>query len=233
MKKNAMSEIKLYHGSAKKIEIPQFGYGKKDNDYGLGFYCTDNKELAKEWACQHNTEGFANEYNLNLENLSVLDLNSPDYSILHWLTILVQNRNFSSTDIGEEAKKFLFNNYQVDYLKYDIIKGYRANDSYFTYAANFLNNEISLEKLNAAMKLGKLGQQVVLKTVRAFNAVKFNDAEYADKKVYYTKFISRDTKARENYKKLRSSLAVDEIFMIDIIRNPKILINNRNMEIIK
>lgn len=215
-----MSKIKLYHGSIEQIEKPKFNFGKLDNDYGQGFYCTENKELAKEWACQRNTDGFANEYNLEITNLSVLDLNA-DYSILYWLTILIQNRNFSTTDIGEEAKKFLINNYKIDYTKYDVIKGYRANDSYFTYTANFLNNEISLQKLETAMKLGKLGEQIVLKTEEAFNTIQFVTSEKCDKNIYYKKFFTRDNEARLNYKQLRSSLQPSETYIIDLIRNGK------------
>ena len=43
-----MSEITLYHGSADIIERPEFGKGNSRNDYGLGFYCTREIELAKE-----------------------------------------------------------------------------------------------------------------------------------------------------------------------------------------
>ena len=42
--------MRIYHGSKDIIKIPLYGYGKKYNDYGLGFYCTENIELAKEWA---------------------------------------------------------------------------------------------------------------------------------------------------------------------------------------
>lgn len=38
----------IYHGSGEIIEKPQFGYGNPKNDYGLGFYCTEDIELAKE-----------------------------------------------------------------------------------------------------------------------------------------------------------------------------------------
>ena len=34
----------LYHGSDHVIEKPEFGAGKKHNDYGKGFYCTENQE---------------------------------------------------------------------------------------------------------------------------------------------------------------------------------------------
>ena len=40
----------LFHGSPSIIEKPQFGYGKVYNDYGLGFYCTDSLEMAKNGA---------------------------------------------------------------------------------------------------------------------------------------------------------------------------------------
>ena len=45
----------LYHGSEYLIENPQFGKGSLHNDYGRGFYCTENIELAKEWACGKQT----------------------------------------------------------------------------------------------------------------------------------------------------------------------------------
>ena len=49
---------KIYHGSVQIIEKPQYGAGRKDNDYGLGFYCTEDIELAKEWAASDERGGF-------------------------------------------------------------------------------------------------------------------------------------------------------------------------------
>ena len=40
----------LYHGSESIIEAPEFGKGARSNDYGKGFYCTENIELAREWS---------------------------------------------------------------------------------------------------------------------------------------------------------------------------------------
>ena len=55
-----MSKLIIYHGSENIIEKPYYHGGKKENDYGYGFYCTENIELAKEWACSNNeTNGFA------------------------------------------------------------------------------------------------------------------------------------------------------------------------------
>ena len=85
---------KLYHGSSHIIEKPEFGQGKKYNDYGLGFYCTDSLEMAKEWGVSGDKNGYANCYELECEGLRILDLNGPEYCILHWLAVLLENREF-------------------------------------------------------------------------------------------------------------------------------------------
>lgn len=86
--------IILYHGSNKIIKKPVYGAGKRYNDYGSGFYCTQDLDLAKEWAVSENQDGYANEYCLDMAGLSVLDLSKDNFGILHWLTILLQNRLF-------------------------------------------------------------------------------------------------------------------------------------------
>ncbi len=42
------------------IEKPVFGAGNRANDYGLGFYCTENADLAMEWAVRRDHDGWAN-----------------------------------------------------------------------------------------------------------------------------------------------------------------------------
>ena len=44
----------IYHGSTEIVNSPLYGKGKVYNDYGQGFYCTEEIELAKEWACTEN-----------------------------------------------------------------------------------------------------------------------------------------------------------------------------------
>ena len=36
----------LYHGSQVIVEKPEYGKGARNNDYGKGFYCTEEIELA-------------------------------------------------------------------------------------------------------------------------------------------------------------------------------------------
>ena len=85
-----MSIIRLYHGSDHIIKTPSLSLAKDNNDFGRGFYCTRDLELAKEWSCKSNVDGSVNEYDLNDENLNVLNLLDDKYSILNWIAILLR-----------------------------------------------------------------------------------------------------------------------------------------------
>jgi len=213
--------IDIYHGSVNVVEQPLFGEGKLFNDYGRGFYCTEHVELAKEWACSSGRDGYANHYQLDKTGLSVLNLNGPEYNILNWLAILLENRKFNVAEgLPQRAKTYLLENFNVDYKKYDLIIGYRANDSYFSYAGDFVNGTLSLSDLSEAMRLGKLGEQVVLKSRKAFEALTFIEAIEAPREEYFAKYKLRDEEARGKYRQIASKpMAENGIYMIDIIRN--------------
>lgn len=217
-----MAKIQLYHGSENTIPSPQFHFGNPKNDYGYGFYCTENLELAKEWGCSEEKDGFANEYLLDLEGLKILNLSSHEYNILNWLSILLENRTFElSSDVAPTAKSYLLQNFFIPYHSYDVIKGYRADDSYFSFANAFLNNTISLQKLNRAMYLGKLGEQIVLKSKKAFSHLEFKGSSVAERNIYYPKKMFRDTTARKTFFEMRSESEITDsnaIFVMDLIR---------------
>ena len=90
-----MDTIKIFHGSDHIIKKPKLTLGKMNNDYGQGFYCTGTLHMAMEWACKENKDGFVNEYELDIENLKVLNLLDGKHHILNWMAILLQNRRFS------------------------------------------------------------------------------------------------------------------------------------------
>lgn len=213
-------KIIVYHGSSKIIEKPVFGMGNPNNDYGLGFYCTESEELAKEWACSAESDGYANKYSLDLTGLSVLSLTNGEYNILNWLFVLLENRQFRiSGDIATQAKEYIFKNFAVDYKSYDVIKGYRADDAYFSFANAFLNNTISVSQLEKAMVLGKLGEQVVAISQKAFDSLEFIEASVAPNETYLPKKIARDSAARDEFRKEKSRGSVlTEKYILDIIR---------------
>ena len=81
-------ELIIYHGSQQIVEVPKYGMGKKYNDYGQGFYCTESIELAKEWACPLKNDGYSNKYIFHLEGMNVMHLTKGNFNILNWLAIL-------------------------------------------------------------------------------------------------------------------------------------------------
>lgn len=209
----------IYHGSQDRIEHPVWGQGKKYNDYGLGFYCTEDLNLAKEWSVDDGVDGYANRYRIYEDELNVLHLNDTKYTCLHWIELLLRNRTFDlSTPLAKEAERFLHNNFYVDISDVDIIVGYRADDSYFTYAQEFLNGTISLRQLSEAMRLGDLGLQYVLKSEKAFEAVKDDGYEVALAQEWFSKKQKRDTDARRHYYQMnREGFMRGDLYMVQIL----------------
>ena len=210
----------VYHGSENIINNPVYNGSKPRNDYGYGFYTTENLELAKEWACANNKDGFANSYKADLTGLNILNLNDPQYNILNWLAILAKYRSYwQKNSLSEDAKDYLQEYFFIDTSPYDVIIGYRADDSYFTFAQDFVAGTISLRKLSEAMRLGKLGEQIVFKSQKSFSNIQFIDAIPVDAAIYYGRKKARDDEARKAYRSSkRSKDNINELFIIDIMR---------------
>lgn len=201
--------------------MPQFGIGNPRNDYGLGFYCTQEIELAREWACSEENDGFVNEYRVDPNGLSVMNLNAGSYNILNWLAILLENRIFDlSSPIASRARQYLLDNFLPDYKNYDVIIGCRADDSYFSFSRAFLSNSITLAQLGKAMHLGKLGEQVVFRSRAAFEHISFVEATPVSSAIYHPKRLSRDRDARMDFQMMLSEIPEDvSVFVSDIIKN--------------
>ncbi|MGN0243298.1 MAG: DUF3990 domain-containing protein [Lachnospiraceae bacterium] len=214
-------DIVIYHGSQQIVELPQYGVGKTYNDYGQGFYCTESIELAKEWACPIKNDGYSNKYILHTEGLNVMQLTKGSFHILNWMAILLQNRKFDiNNNVGNTAREYLLEHFLPDITDVDIIIGYRADDSYFSFAEDFVNNTISVRDLNMAMHLGTLGEQIVLISPKAFGQIEFLEYEIANYQEYYYKRAQRDKEARKDYQKQKKGLVAlkEDVFVLDIIR---------------
>ena len=106
------------------------------------------------------------------------------------------------------------NNFSINYKDYDCIIGYRADDSYFACAQDFINGTISYRQLNNAMHLGKLGQQFVLKSKKAFDRIAFIEAEAVQSAEWFSK--NRDNAARAEYFNI-DRINSNDIFMPQIL----------------
>ncbi|MCR5462582.1 MAG: DUF3990 domain-containing protein [bacterium] len=216
-----MSNWVLYHGSNHSIKKPKLELGKKTNDYGIGFYMTQDIYLANEWAVKNNNDGVLNEYKCSYDDLKVLDLLNGKFNVLNWIAILLNNRDFNITDdLSLEAKKYIIDNFLIDINDYDVVVGYRADDSYFSYAQSFINGTLSIESLCKALFLGNLGIQIVFISEKAINKLELIGSYYVSKDEYYQAYKKRDDKARNDYKnsiKNKSNIKTDT-FIIDLIR---------------
>ncbi len=206
----------IFHGSEHIIQKPLYEVKNKYNDFGVGFYCTQDIELAKEWACSENNDGYVNIYDIDLTGLTILDLSDSNYTILHWLTILIQNRVFRTAGaIAVAAKKYLTDNFNVDINAYDIIIGYRADNSNFSYAKDFLNNTTSVNKLAASVKSEK---QFVLKSEKAFDQLHFIGTGSIPKDKYFKLKMSRDRDSRVKYLNSQEEYNPTDLFISGIIQ---------------
>ncbi|MBQ2532490.1 MAG: DUF3990 domain-containing protein [Lachnospiraceae bacterium] len=212
--------MRLYHGSKYEISNPTKGAGKIHNDYGQGFYCTENLELAKEWAASTPEDGVVNVYDFDITGLECLNLNAAPYNIMHWLTVLLEHREvrLQEESVAELGEEYMISNYHVDISGADYIRGYRADDSYYAFVRAFLSNMIGLEQLSRAMKAGNLGEQIFLQSDLAFQRLKFVEAISVNGSEYYEKRIARDTAARKQFKTLKTEDIKERILLIDFIR---------------
>ena len=132
----------IYHGSPNKIK-PMYGKGNKQCDYGLAFYCTEDEHQADLWAVSKKGYGFTHKYSLDVKGLKILKLDEDD--VLLWLAILMSNRSISDLSaIASVNSELLLDKYlTIDVNDYDVIIGYRADDSYFAFATSFLEGSLT------------------------------------------------------------------------------------------
>ena len=118
----------------------------------------------------------------------------------------------------KEGAKFIQDNYMIKLSGYDIVRGYRADDSYFSFVRAFVSNTITLEQLSEAMALGKLGEQVMIRSREAFALLKYKNSIEAKAAEFYSRKKNRDAKARRDYQQITSHIDKNGIYLADIVR---------------
>lgn len=200
-------ELILYHGTKFQFTRPEIEKSNPFSDYGRGFYCTKNLELAKEWSCsrlvQQETIGYVNKYSIDTANLKTFDFLSGGYNSLNWIATIIQNRELETDDADVAyAKNYLLDNFAVNLSGYDMVIGYRADDSYFKYATRFLEGRLNLDALTYAMYLGHLGEQYVIMNQETMDKMKFIEAIETNGKIYGPRYSKNDKTANDEYERI-------------------------------
>lgn len=131
--------MRVYHGSTVAISEPLVRIGRKNLDFGQGFYITDLKEQAVSWASRPlnaNKPKVLNVYELDLDAVIAHQFRYLHFAAYdtEWLDFVVSNRKG-----GQQ------------WADYDLIEGGIANDRVFNtielYSTGLINMEMALQRL--------------------------------------------------------------------------------------
>ena len=178
--------------------------------YHANNYLFDNLDLAKEYSAANpsNTNPFVHKYELDLNNLKVLDF--TEHSVLYWLAELMKHKDVDDSKRYRVLSKEFINKYGIDTEPYDIIKGWIPN-KYLT--KEFVGDNLDLDTLNKLLSSNILGIQYYLNSQKAFDNLIENELIPVDFKVFNEKYNARDLNIRRfinsneyNYKNVFSRL---------------------------
>lgn len=134
------SKMIVYHGATQKVEHPVCDFGRPNLDFGQGFYVTDIKEQAEEWAHRQadarKEVPVLNVYEFDREK-AIQDFRCLLFSAYDkaWLHFIVDSRNGLKPWEG-----------------YDIIEGGIANDRVIDtvnlYSLGLMDEDTALSRLS-------------------------------------------------------------------------------------
>lgn len=96
--------------------------------------------------------GWVHQYELDISELKILDFQEKD--VLSWLAELMKHRDAADSRRYRMLSKKFIEKYGIDTEEYDVIKGWRANASYFYIAKEFVRDNIDIEILTELLSLG-------------------------------------------------------------------------------
>ena len=134
--------MKLYHTGDREIRYPDIHHGRKNADFGWGFYLTPDREFTCRWAGEH---AVVNEYELDESELEI--------------------RRFSR---DADWFQYIFNNRRLrDDVNADVIIGPIANDTIFDTLGIIGSGFLKPEDAVKLLMIGPEYTQVALKTEKA------------------------------------------------------------------
>ena len=144
--------MKLYHTGDKEIRDPDIRRGRKNADFGQGFYLTPDLEFARRWAGKN---AVLNEYELDESGLNIHRFSRSE----EWFDYIFHNRR---------AK---------DSLTVDVVIGPIANDTIFETLGIISSGILKTEEALKLLEIGPEYTQVAVKTEKAVQQLRWIGAE--------------------------------------------------------
>ena len=152
-----MSALKLYHMGFDIIEKPDLKIGRKNADFGQGFYLSDNAEFSKRWAQERRgLSTYLNTYEMDLRDLKVKNFSRDE----EWFRYISSNRANQPDDLAD----------------YDVITGPIANDTIYATWGIITSGWLKPDQALRLLTFGPLYEQIAVKTERAADSLHFTGA---------------------------------------------------------
>ena len=156
-----MSRMTLYHTGYQEIRFPDIHYGRRNADFGQGFYLSDNQEFSERWAReQAGSQTIINQYELDMEGLSVRIFQRD----AEWYGYIDSNRHM-----------------KPDLLEEDVIIGPIANDTLFNTMGIITSGILKKEESLLLLQIGPEYRQITIKTEKAVSRLRWISARIMDK----------------------------------------------------
>ncbi len=146
----------LYHTSNREIRDPDIHHGRKNADFGWGFYLTPDREFAYRWAREN---AVINEYEFDDSELDI-KVFSRDTD---WFEYIFNNRLW------------------VDTLNVDVVIGPIANDTIFDTLGIITSGYLKSEDALKLLMIGPAYTQIAIKTEKAASQLKWIGSEKVER----------------------------------------------------
>lgn len=140
--------MRLYHTGYLEIPEPDIHYGRKNADFGQGFYLTADQAFAEKWAQEKKgAQVYVNRYELDTDGLAVKEFERD----CQWFDYMFSNRAGRRDALPQ----------------YDVIMGPIANDTLYNTFGIITSGLLPREEAGALLRIVPLYRQIVLKTEKA------------------------------------------------------------------
>ncbi len=145
--------ITLYHGTYLSVPEPLAKIGRKNLDFGPGFYLTKIESQAEDWAIiiasrkGRETKAVVNVYHFNIESAEADNVRIKRFDTynIEWLNYVVDCRK------GKDIS-----------LDYDIVEGGVANDNVIDTVEDYEKGIITAEQALGQLRYKKVNHQICI-----------------------------------------------------------------------